>query len=1013
MKKRKNALSASLIGAGPKKKQDQETNSGGEDHVIPPHLREDSGEAEGFCEDGMCHSDRSGGSDGNSGRANGFMTSRYDMEADRVAGAGKNARVKNEHGSKSRSAHIATNINNCITPSSSLASSSAAATAAEALSSLASSSHRAPSSSLLAAAASTMITPQINDVLIGKGPNIFHHVGNRRFRVLVELHISSYFDESNLHQEGNSNSNNSDEDKVVLMLNAPPTAGQLDIIKGVIKSIEGNVPPGRFLIQEVIDGGSCQEGIHADGSANSSNPNIASSNPTSNTKWRLATPTETVSKVQTTFVAAGRFLVKKAGEEAAVAMSGIMASSSPTSQSMARVDSAMSLQSREKNEAAASHPSNPLSVLGHGSATAVMSPSSATMTDAAAQYAAAGLTSVLPSDDNPHKMKHRQNSSYGNYNSAGGNGANSLFPNTNPMEEEELRDRNTANTILPMETQSSLSNIASVKGSYYFTKHDTNPKHHHKSQQHRQSQNKPRFIVSTVGGVPHPMSRSTTSSGSSSPNPTELSASPHPPVDNMEHMHIEEQRENGESLLAELSAAATTTNPSKSKTKTKLKPSPSSPFKKRTSLSIAAPNTAGNIISIRCPPKLKEFCNQPFERFFVMDEEQPDNCGLTFLPSSYITPSNYDVLCGAGQAYFHHVGNRRFRIMIEMNVHSYEKCFLTLAGADANGGDGGADGEIDAMETSPTISSSSVSAAKSQIRELIEETCQSISTCDPPGRFLGMDFATGRWRVLNPTFAKLKTEQTFFECMRVKLLQAKKLAEMESARIARQEEVLANLSNNASRLEGIDLDGSHRSASNDNTCSVCPAYASLQAIQNDPELSSLQSQARELLGRRNCIPSTGPSAADEPPEIEPGSTLAMSEIMRKFAQEQSAASRALLRKIHTVFPIKNNERGSVFALRNPLQERRSSLPSRSSALNNSSHHSNGNDSEDCLNSSQLSQNCERRDSDSSYDSDAIRETVSRIEKKQSGGEGLLNSSHDNELMDVVGGMIMMSRRSSM
>jgi len=168
---------------------------------------------------------------------------------------------------------------------------------------------------------------------------------------------------------------------------------------------------------------------------------------------------------------------------------------------------------------------------------------------------------------------------------------------------------------------------------------------------------------------------------------------------------------------------------------------------------------------------------------------------------------------------------------------------------------------------------------------------------------------------------------------------------------------------------------------------------------------SLQSQARELLGRRNCIPSTGPSAADEPPEIEPGSTLAMSEIMRKFAQEQSAASRALLRKIHTVFPIKNNERGSVFALRNPLQERRSSLPSRSSALNNSSHHSNG--------SSQLSQNCERRDSDSSYDSDAIRETVSRIEKKQSGGEGLLNSSHDNELMDVVGGMIMMSRRSSM
>lgn len=352
--------------------------------------------------------------------------------------------------------------------------------------------------------------------------------------------------------------------------------------------------------------------------------------------------------------------------------------------------------------------------------------------------------------------------------------------------------------------------------------------------------------------------------------------------------------------------------------------------------------------------------------------------------------------------------------MIEMNVHLYEKIFLSLAGADGGGKGSGADGEIDDMETPPMTSSSLVSTAKNQIRELIEETCQSISKCDPPGRFLGMDFSTGRWRVLNPTFAKLKTEQTFFECMRVKLLQAKKLAEMESLRIARKDEVFANSrKNNISRLEGMDLEGSHRSANSNDACSTCPAYASLQAIQNDPELSNLQSQARELLGRRNCVPSAVTSAAEEPPKVEPGSTLAMSEIMRKFAQEQSAASRALLCKIHAVYPMKNNERGSVFALRNPLQERRNSLPSRSSALNNSSLHSNDNDSDDRPNSSQPSQNCERRGSDSSYDSDTIRETVSRMEQKQSGGKASLNCSQDNELMDVVGGMMMMSRRSSM
>jgi predicted Co/Zn/Cd cation transporter (cation efflux family) len=84
-------------------------------------------------------------------------------------------------------------------------------------------------------------------------------------------------------------------------------------------------------------------------------------------------------------------------------------------------------------------------------------------------------------------------------------------------------------------------------------------------------------------------------------------------------------------------------------------------------------------------------------------------------PAAFIMPSNYDVLCGSGQAFFHHIGNRRFRIMIEMNIERYEKEYLKVGRGE-----------------------------NCEIHEIIAQINQSIAArCDPPGRFLAMDMNTG------------------------------------------------------------------------------------------------------------------------------------------------------------------------------------------------------------------------------------------------------------------------------
>ena len=122
-----------------------------------------------------------------------------------------------------------------------------------------------------------IVCPDLNDVLIGKSPEIFDRIGNRRYRVLVELNLGSYFDQASQMKYLQENADQSNSHMIT------PTTKQCQIVESVLKSIRGNVPPGRFLVEQ-------------DTSAKSS--------------WRLANEDETRSKIHATFLAAGRFHMK-------------------------------------------------------------------------------------------------------------------------------------------------------------------------------------------------------------------------------------------------------------------------------------------------------------------------------------------------------------------------------------------------------------------------------------------------------------------------------------------------------------------------------------------------------------------------------------------------------------------------------------------------------------------------------------------------------------------------------
>eukprot|EP00578_Thalassiosira_sp_NH16_P022516 CAMPEP_0181091362 /NCGR_PEP_ID=MMETSP1071-20121207/8357_1 /TAXON_ID=35127 /ORGANISM="Thalassiosira sp., Strain NH16" /LENGTH=467 /DNA_ID=CAMNT_0023173495 /DNA_START=1144 /DNA_END=2544 /DNA_ORIENTATION=+ len=108
----------------------------------------------------------------------------------------------------------------------------------------------------------------------------------------------------------------------------------------------------------------------------------------------------------------------------------------------------------------------------------------------------------------------------------------------------------------------------------------------------------------------------------------------------------------------------------------------------------------------------------PLNQFYVLDR--------THEPGY---PSNYDVLGGPNREYFDHIGNRRFRIMIEMRLHRYVQLCILLEGDNID--DEGA-----------------------HLLDFLNDVLQSLATCNPPCRFLALDMYTGRWQVLNDYYAR-------------------------------------------------------------------------------------------------------------------------------------------------------------------------------------------------------------------------------------------------------------------
>ena len=387
---------------------------------------------------------------------------------------------------------------------------------------------------------SIITSPEINDVLLGKGSDCFNHIGNRRYRILVEINVENYFDSDVTAVKvedtvGNANTVSAKQDK---------------IIKSIISSIQGNSPSGRFLLPNVVRGGKVTNNMDV-------------------MLWKVASKEEVRRKIHLTFLAAGRFFVKKADIVVEIERRASQVLTESTTDEESRDDSAMQQERR------------------------------------------ASLGQHAEEDNSEHSTE------------------DSAVDTAKRGASQEV-DAGAGRAPVEQETNS--------------------------------SRNKP------------------------SPSTLNLQEGiPLPPY-------------NQQMLL-----------PSR--------------------------QTMNYI-----PRTVKSFIAIPVEEFFMPDERlAASSAEVIPHPAAYIMPSNYDVLCGAGQSFFHHIGNRRFRIMIEMNIDRYQ--------VEYEKGDGGEKGKIHA---------------------LVSEINQSILRCDPPGRFLAMDMTRGWWKRLSPMFALLKIEQTLFECMQIK-----------------------------------------------------------------------------------------------------------------------------------------------------------------------------------------------------------------------------------------------------
>ena len=723
------------------------------------------------------------------------------------------------------------------------------------------------SAEMLEGGGSEKLLPQLNDVLINNSAlipsaSIFHHVGNRRFRVLVEVNLSNYFGEllselSNLEHWMAWMS----QESIV------QTKRQDEVVTSVIGSVLGNNPPGKFLIQIATDN-------NTSGGSNSSNMNGGygtSKQPTSTTTddvekelleldWKLATQEEIMSKVHTTFLAAGRFHVKQ---------HFTMLLAEQEMQQRQAIVQAIGQQQQQQQQVNI-------------------------------QARAASALDVMMEANRINALLNQ------------GSGSNSSLSSHN-------------NKAIPSYRPSSKKNWGARSAS--------------------QSLNYPTLNIDA---------------GMTSTNNEGLNSTP--------------------------SATAMVSNSRGSDDSTTFS------NKKDT----AAPYP--------CPAKLRVFLTLPMERFFVEEDHNispySDPVPPTINSSSTIIPSNYDVLCGPDrQSFFHHIGNRRFRVMIEMNVQRYEKAYLTsVSNAARHATSSNTIGEHHVQNVINEM-------GEDYIQKLIGEILLALSRADPPGRFLGMDMKTGKWRVLNPVYANLKTELTFFECLQVQQRRLSNilLEEERNCRIAKEQEALI-----AAELEIRRRSVDQTGPSADNSCpkGVCPSTAAIRnclpflaAANQGMDLQSLQDQAKNDLKKQQqqhqqqqhqASPSRpqNSSAGDSKTLNE----MAMTDIVQRFASEQSDKSRALLHQIQRTASITHS---NCHELPKP-QQRRSSLPVTLPSSSSSQVKNDGN-----MSSNQMP----KRDSAVSTDSNDSTES-----QYSSSSEG--DSDKMKGLLDVVGTMMMMARRGS-
>ncbi|KAL9189611.1 hypothetical protein ACHAXT_009286 [Thalassiosira profunda] len=126
-------------------------------------------------------------------------------------------------------------------------------------------------------------------------------------------------------------------------------------------------------------------------------------------------------------------------------------------------------------------------------------------------------------------------------------------------------------------------------------------------------------------------------------------------------------------------------------------------------------------------------------------DESNSSCGrkISLSPTEKVLLTNYDVLCGSSPAYFHNIGNRRFRVLIELRMQTYEQYFIASCLPN-------------------------VMDAEMRMMHYLDEVLTSLKLCSPPCRFLEYTGVSGQWQVMDDAQARNKIDETFRKCLDVR-----------------------------------------------------------------------------------------------------------------------------------------------------------------------------------------------------------------------------------------------------